>query len=79
MSDVGDTIWVWQSEDSPGRWSTISAMIPGLNAHGPLLSRQKNSIDVLAPLARAHGRGLGQRIRLVRFELAQVEEEHVPD
>ena len=66
----GDTLYIWQSMDGPNSWSTITAMVPSVGAHGPLTSRSRwVATNVFRDLAIAHGKALGQEIRLARFVL----------
>lgn len=69
---TGDTLYVWQSLEPTG-WSTITARIPFIaDREGPLMARSLAVADRFAPLAIAHGKGLGQHVRLVRFENPEI-------
>lgn len=81
MPEAGDDLFVWQERTTDtepgGGWGTITALIPAFGVHGPLMSRRRDvAMSAFGPLARQHGRATGNPVRLARFALAEVEEQH---
>lgn len=66
----GDELYAWQVREPDGRWSLISALISG--NHMPLIHRELQVVYGLMPIAKAHARAMGQRLRLAHFILSEV-------
>lgn len=73
---TGDQLWAWQCQEPDGRWSMIAAGMPGEPSLGfmPMIHRDRAIMQRLKSIAKTHARGMGQPLRLARFELAEVEE-----
>lgn len=71
---IGDVLWIWMTEDKPGEWCQIAAMIPG-GASGALSHRRRDVAENLfGPLAREHGKKLSQAVELRCYESVKVVE-----
>ena len=68
--NMGETLWAWVTETPDGAISLVGAMLP-MQGHTPLIGRSEATIRQMAPLARAHGDALGQRVWLRRYTLAE--------
>lgn len=75
---IGDTLYIWQAESEPDGWSTILAYIPMICQSGLLISREREVAQAFSGIAYAHGRQLGQRIRLSEFKVSETLVEYVP-
>jgi hypothetical protein len=77
---AGDELYAWQSEDTSRSWSLIMAVVPALGIGQRavlLIGRQHEAVvELFGPIAQAHGERFGQRVRLVRFTLAEQLEVH---
>jgi hypothetical protein len=72
MAERGDEIWVWQErteKDGIYEWGVITAYIPSLQFHGPLMHRRQVFVQGLRPIAAAHSRKTGNPVRLAHFTL----------
>lgn len=79
MSDERVSIYVWQEQEPNGRWGTIASgamsALLGVSGLSPLIARSKESAETMKRMARAHGRVAKRRVRLARYDFAEVEEE----
>lgn len=78
MAVSGDVLWGWQSQLPDGAWSLIAAAtgVAGAPFDTHVLIHREREVAVRwQTYAGVHRAQLHQPIRLVRFELAEVEAE----
>jgi hypothetical protein len=69
--------YAWISRMPDGSWSMIgAALFPDVAMQQPLLTRHPGIADQFRPIAMAHGKRLGQPVRLVVLEEAEVLERY---
>jgi len=68
--EIGDELWAWVT-DVPGRGpSLVGVLMPGVG-HTPLVFATQERAVKVTRLALAHGKELGQEVRLVHFRAVE--------
>lgn len=73
---TGDALYCWQTEVEGG-WSQIGTLVPALGKELTLTFRDRDTAEQVRELAYAHGKALGQPVRLAVFTRETVLEESV--
>ena len=67
INKTAASLWAWMTEYPDGSYGTVGMGLPGLGMV-PLIARSEEAIRNLEPVARRHGKELGQRVWLRRYE-----------
>jgi hypothetical protein len=62
-----ETIYAWTEIDPDGGEGIIFAFIPAIGMTGNLQHRNRNIVEAFRPIAKAHAKSTGHKVRLVKF------------
>jgi hypothetical protein len=65
MTNRAESLWAWVTELPGGSVSQVGALIEG--SHTPLISRSRETIELMRPLAGLHRLATGQRVWLREY------------
>jgi hypothetical protein len=65
MANRADSLWAWVTELPDGSVSQVGAMLEG--SHTPLISRSREVVELMRPLAGLHAVATGQRVWLREY------------
>jgi hypothetical protein len=65
MTDDRRSLWAWVTQLADGRLSILRAMVD--DTHFPFIAHEREHVERLRPIARAHYVKTGQRVWLREF------------
>jgi hypothetical protein len=68
---VGDELWAWVTDVPDGTRSLVGVWIGPEEGHMPLIFATQEKAIQATPFALAHGKSLGQEVRLVHFKAVE--------
>lgn len=66
-----EELWAWMSEYPDGSVGTIGGSVPGMPGIVPLITRSEQAARQMEPIARLHGKAVGQRVWLRKYRMVE--------